>query len=203
MGLLQDFKAAAVERTRFPDNEGLTNAALFALVRDMPFQRVPTLTPEAVVAAWHGTGPGKHVLLQALYEEFGLSTMLICGMHEFTAATHPWLPPHLLAEIEANGPVPDVHMFLRLQVNSDWMTVDATWPLATARLGLPVNERFEENREMELACDPDEVLHVPPQADRDEFYEIMLARHVGDALERRNRFVDELSAWLGTEVGTA
>ena len=33
MGLLQDFKAAAVARARFPDDERLTNAALFTLVQ--------------------------------------------------------------------------------------------------------------------------------------------------------------------------
>ena len=128
--------------------------------------------------------------------------MLICGLHEFTAASHWWLPPHLLDEIARNGPVPDVHMFLRLHINGDWMTVDATWPLAAARLGLPVNERFEENREQTLACDPDEVLHVPPSADAAEFEAILLARHVGDALDRRNRFIDDLAAWLARETAT-
>ena len=200
MGLLQDFKAAAVARARFPDDERLTNAALFTLVRDMPFERPSETTPEAAMAEWRGTGPAKHALLQALYEVFGLGAMLICGLHEFTAASHPWLPPHLLDEIARNGPVPDVHMFLRLHINGDWMTIDATWPLATARLGLPVNERFEENREQTLACDPDEVLHMPPSSDAAEFEAIMLARHLGDALDRRNRFIDDLAAWIARET---
>ncbi len=50
MGLLQDFKAAAVTRTRYPDDQSLSNAALFSLVRDMPFERASALTPETVVS---------------------------------------------------------------------------------------------------------------------------------------------------------
>lgn len=202
MGLLQDFKAAAVQRARFPDDQSLNNAALFSLVRDMPFERASALTPETVVSEWRGTAPGKHVLLQGLYEEFGLGTMLICGLHEFTQASHPWLPQHLLDDLERDGPVRDVAMFLRLHIGGDWMTIDATWPLAAAHLGLPVNERFEENHEMTLACDPDEVYHIPPQADPEEFEQIMIERYVGDTLARRNRFIDDLGAWLAREVGT-
>lgn len=143
------------------------------------------------------------MLLQGLYEEFGLGTMLICGLHEFSQASHPWLPAHLLEDLERNGPVRDVAMFLRLHTNGDWMTIDATWPLAAAHLGLPVNERFEENHEMTLACDPDEVYHVPPQADPEEFEQIMIERYIGDTLARRNRFIDDLGAWLAREIGTS
>lgn len=200
MGLLQDFKAAAVARTRFPDNERLTPAALFALVRDMPFARPSDGRIETVVAEWRGTAPGKHALLQALFEDFGLHTMLIAAAHEFSLANMPWLPPALRAHLEA-GPTPDVHMFLRLQIEGDWMTVDATWPLAAARLGAPANERFEPGKEMPIACDPDEILHVPPDAEPDDFEAFMVERHVGDQRARRDAFLAALSDWLGVETG--
>lgn len=197
MGLLQDFKAAAVARARFPDDERLTPAALFALVRDMPFARPSDGRIETVIAEWRGTAPGKHTLLQALYEDFGLHTMLIAAGHEFTLANMPWLPPALRAHLEA-GPIPDVHMFVRLQIEGDWMTVDATWPLAAARLGVPVNERFEPGKEMPVACDPDEILHVPPDADPEDFEAFMLDRHVEDQRPRRDAFLEALSAWLAS-----
>lgn len=199
MGLLQDFKAAAVARMRFPDDERLTPAALFALVRDMPFARPSDGRLETVVAEWRGAAPEKHTLLQALFEEFGLSTMLIAALHEFTPANMPWLPPELRAHLEA-GPIPDVHMFVRLQIEGDWMTVDATWPLAAARLGVPANERFEPGKEMPIACDPDEILHVPPDADPADFEAFMVERHVGDQLARRDAFIAALTAWLSVEL---
>src|SRR5262245_22751502 len=159
MALLQDFKAAAVARTRFPDDERLTPAALFALVRDMPFARPSDGRIETVIEEWRATAPGKHVLLQALYEEFGLHTMLISALHEFSEERTPWVPAELRSHFEA-GPIPDVHMFVRLQIEGDWISVDATWPQSAASLGFPVNERFEPGKEMDVACDPDEILHV-------------------------------------------
>jgi hypothetical protein len=199
MGLLADFKAAAVARTRFPDDERLTPAALFALVRDMPYESPSDIRPETVVAEWRATAPGKHLLLQALYEEFGYGAMLIAALHEFSVDAMPWLPEPLRHDLGA-GPIPDLHMFLRLHIGADWMTVDATWPLAATRLGVPVNERFEPGREMQVPYLPDEILHVPPDADPLEFEQHLLERHVGAQRERRDRFIADLSAWLAHEL---
>lgn len=201
MPLLQDFKAAAVARARFPDDERLTPAALFALVRDMPFARPSDGRIETVVAEWRATAPGRHVLLQALFEEFGFSTMLIGALHEFSLERTPWLPAELRAHLDA-GPIPDLHMFVRLQIEGDWMTVDATWPLSSARLGFPANERFEPGKEMPIACDPDEILHVPPDADPEDFEAFMVQRHVGDQLARRDAFLEAIGAYLAVASGS-
>ena len=45
MGLLQDFKAAAVQRARFPDDQSLNNSALVWQVRDMPIERASAPLP--------------------------------------------------------------------------------------------------------------------------------------------------------------
>lgn len=200
MPLLQDFKAAAVARARFPDDQRLTPPALFALVRDMPFARPTDGSIETVMSEWRATAPGKHVLLQALFEEFGLSTMLISALHEFSLERTPWLPAELRTHLDA-GPIPDVHMFVRLQIEGDWITVDATWPLAAARVGFPANERFEPGKEMPIACDPDEILHVPPDVDPDDFEAFMVQRHIGDQLARRDAFLDAVSAYLEVATG--
>jgi hypothetical protein len=199
MGLLADFKAAAVARTRFPDDERLTAPALFALVRDMPYEPPTDIRPGTVIAEWRATAPGKHLLLQGLYEEFGYGAMLIAALHEFRAEAMPWLPDMLRAHL-IEGPIPDLHMFVRLHIGADWMTIDATWPLSAASLGMPVNERFEAGREMVVACDPDEVFHVPPDVDPVEFEQYLLERHVGPQRERRDRFIAEMSAWLMREL---
>ena len=201
MGLLADFKTAAVSRARFPDNERLTAPAIFALVRDMPFEAASDNRPETVIAEWRATGFGKHLLLQTLYEEFGMGAMLICALHEFRPEVLPWLPEELRAQLDP--PIRDVTAFLRLHASDDWMTMDATWPLATALLGLPVNDRYEVGHEMTIASDPDEILHVPPDADPLEFEQRLIAGHIGSDLERRNRFVAGLSAWLAQRTAEA
>jgi hypothetical protein len=195
MGLLADFKTAAVARRRFPDDERMTPASLFALVRDMPYERASDAEPETAIEEWRGTSWGKHYLLHALYREFGLHSILLHATHEISVQDWPWLPPELQRELEA-GPVPSVHTFIRLEVGTEWMTVDATWPAAAARLGLPVNERFETGKDMKIACDIDELFHVPEQAEPHAFRAAILEQWVGEQAERRERFIAALSEWL-------
>lgn len=201
MSLTTDLKAAAVSRALFPNDGTITAAAAFALVRDMPYERAWSRAPETTVAEWRGTCSGKHYLLHALFIELGLPSTLIACTHEFTPQSAPWLPPELLEEVE-RAPVPDVHNFLRVQpfANTEradeWMTVDATWPISGAALGLPVNERFELGRDQVVACDPIEIFHVPDDADPQELKERLVAIHAAGQLERRERFIAALSAWL-------
>ena len=199
MGLLADFKAAAVARRRFPDDERLTPASIFVLVRDMPYERASTPLAETAMHEWRGTCSAKHYLLRALYREFGLHSILIHAACEITAVGWPWLPSGLKDALQ-EGPIPDVHTFLRLDIGNEWMTVDATWPLAAGQLGLPVNERFEAGRDMKVACEPDELFHVPEDVDPQAFKDVILGRHVGGQVDRRDRFIEALSGWLAREL---
>lgn len=199
MGLLADLKQAAVARRRFPDDERLTIASIFALVRDMPYRPASDGQPATTIEEWQGTASGKHSLLRALYREFGLHSILIHAACEISESAWPWLPDELKAQLR-DGPIPDVHTFLRLEVGSEWMTVDATWPLAAAQLGLPVNERFEAGREMKLASEPDELFHVPEDVDPEEYKDTILRGVVGGQATRRERFLEALSEWLAKEL---
>jgi hypothetical protein len=205
MPLVPRLKAAAVERGLFPDDGTVHAEAAFALVRDMPYRRASSRDPEVTIAEWRGTCSGKHILLQALLEELGLPTVMILATHEFTEASSPWLPPSLLAEVR-RAPVADVHHFLRVQPRAalgpqaDWMTVDATWPLAARALGLPANEAFVPGRDMTVACDPIEVHHVPPEVDPMALKAQMLAELTGEQRERREAFLGELMEWLERQL---
>jgi hypothetical protein len=199
MGLLADLRTAAIARRRFPDDERLTPASLFALVRDMPYERASDAEPETTIEEWRGTSWGKHYLLHALYREFGLHSILLHATHEISSRDWPWLPPELQDQLHA-GPIPSVHTFVRMEMGTAWMTVDATWPVAAGQLHLPVNERFEAGRDMNVACDPDELFHVPEQADPHAFRATIIERFVGAQMERRERFITELSEWLAREL---
>lgn len=204
--LLPTLKRAAVARGLFPDDQPLTAEAAYVLVRDMPYERASSREPRVTVEEWRGTCSGKHYLLKALLEEIGLPAVLIAATHEFTLQNSPWLPEHLRRELEA-GPVPDVHNFLRVQPfphterSDEWMTVDATWPLAARRLGMPVNERFVLGVDQRLAADPIEVFHMPEDEDPQAFKERLIAVHAAGQEERRDAFIRALSAWLAQELG--
>jgi hypothetical protein len=199
MTLLSDFRDEARRRGVLGADEALTIAGAFRIVRDLPYQRASDRAPETVLREWRGTCSGKHYLLAAILDALGTETAVILATHHFTPENSPWLPPALLAEASKGDGVPDVHTFLRLRhdpVADEWMTVDATWPLAAAALGLPVNAMFQPGTDQRVAADMEEIIHVPEDEDPQAVKEIVLANHVGDEMPRRDRFIEALAAWL-------
>lgn len=199
MPLVPDFRRAAVARGLFPEGTPMRLDTAFALVRDMPYRRTSRPSPETVIEEWRGTCSSKHLLLQALLEELGRDTILMVATHAFTPENSPWLPPHLLAEVERE-PVRDVHNFLRVEGEPGWFSVDATWPLAAAALGLPANERWIEGRNMTIAADIEEVYDVPEGEDPAVVKERLVSRHAGPpgsaSRTSRERFIEALADWL-------
>ena len=206
MPLVPQLRAEAVRRGLFPDDTPLRPEWAFTLVRDMPYERASDRQPETVIREWRGTCSGKHYLLQALFDELGLDTMLLLATHEFTPENSPWLPPHLL-EVVREAPVPDVHTFLRVRAREDWGAVDATWPLAARDLGLPVNVELVLGRNLAIAADIEELFDVPEDEDAQVFKERVIAMHVGPPgspePERRDRFIEDLGAWLAESLGSS
>ena len=198
MTLLSDFRDEARRRGALGADEALTPASGFRIVRDLPYERASDRAPETVLREWRGTCSGKHYLLAAILNALGSATAVILATHHFTAENSRWLPPTLLDEVRA-AEVPDVHTFLRVRhdpVADEWMTVDATWPLAASALGLPVNAMFQPGTDQRVAADIEEIIHVPEDEDPQAVKEIVLANHVGDEMPRRDRFIEALATWL-------
>ena len=140
--MLETFQTEAVRRKLLPKGSELTPATAFALVRDMPYKRAKSRVPDAIVAEWQGTCSGKHYLLKELFQEMGVNTKIIMCTHQFDGNNTAHFPESL-RKLTAQGPVPDVHTFLRLKTESGWMDVDATWPSQAEALGMPVNRVFQ------------------------------------------------------------
>jgi hypothetical protein len=205
VALVPTLRASAVERGLLLEGAPVDAALAFALVRDMPYRRASARDPEATIAEWQGTCSGKHLLLQALFEELGWPATMLLAPHEFSEQSAPWLPPSLMVEVRG-APVVDVHNFLRVQpaaqlgAEADWMTVDATWPLAARRLGLPVNEALVIGQDSDLAVDPIEIHHVPPEVDAMEMKGRILVDFGVEELARREAFLEGLMEWLAEEL---
>ena len=195
--LLPLLRAEAERRGLLAPDEQLDAARAFALVREMTYTRASSREPEATIAEWRGTCAGKHYLLRALLEELGHRTILMACTGELSKEDAPGLPPELLAMLD-QGPILDVHNFLRVELDGEWMTVDATWPLAARESGLPVNGQWVPGRDMRTALDPIEVFHVPDDVDPQEFKRRLIERELGDQGERRERFIEGLSAWAAS-----
>ena len=173
----------------------LSASAVFALVRDMPYQRASSRHPNAILREWKGTCSGKHYALKTLFDEMSFKTQLMLCTHEFTPADYSHLPQFLRDQL-TDGPIPDVHTFLRLATATGWMDVDATWPFSTKRLGMPVNERFELGTNMRIACEPIQFFKVPSESNPQAFKEELIRKYCSAQAQRRDRFIEALSAWL-------
>lgn len=119
--------------------EPLTAGRAFALVRDMPYRRASSRRPEAIVEEWRGTCSGKHYLLADIFRELGLEARVIMATHRFTAGNTGHFPPELRALV-AQGPVPDVHTYLRVHIAQGWTPRAGRWwtppgPAAPPRWG--------------------------------------------------------------------
>lgn len=196
--LAAQLRAAAIQRGVLDPSASLSVSEAVRIVRDLPYERASDRRPETVIEEWRGTCSGKHYLLAQVLEELGASVMVIHATHHFTRENSPWLPADLLAEV-AKAPVPDVHTFLRVQLDAfrdEWFTVDVTWPIGAQALGMPVNEGFRHGDDHKIAADVEEIVHVDEDDDPQEVKERLIEGHVGAEAARRDAFIERLSAWL-------
>lgn len=195
MALLATLREHAQARGLLEPGESLPAQRVFTLVRDMDYQRASSREPDATIQEWRGTCSGKHYLLKALFEEMDYRVKLVMCPHWFTQDNTPGFPDDLKALLDG-GPVPDVHTFLRIDTGEGWTQVDATWPIWAEALGLTVNHRFQPGTDMELACQPEEFLDVPPDDDPQRFKERVIESFCGPSSLTRERFIQGLANWL-------
>ena len=173
----------------------LDAGAAFALVRDMPYQRASSRSPEAIIEEWRGTCSGKHYVLDGIFREFGMDTRIIMCTHRFTRESTSHFPAELKS-LATQEPVPDVHTYIRLKTDAGWMNVDGTWPSAAEALGMPVNRTFVEGRDMTIACNPLDSFVVPSCDDPQAFKERLIAEFCGSSSTIRDEFIEGMSRWL-------
>lgn len=186
----------AARRGLDPGEGGEADA--FRLIRDLPYGRPTGTAIDAPILEWRGTCSGKHMLLGAVLDEFGLRSRMMIATYRFSW-TLPGPVPTPLVPILESGPVPDVHNFLSVTWDgARFHAVDATWPKGGRTLGLVVND-WSPGRDHVVACTkPYEAWALPPGHDLREEKQRILARHCGADLARREAFIEALAAWLET-----
>ena len=148
--MLDLFRREAIKRGLLPEGSQLDAGAVFSLVRDMPYERASSRDPATTIREWRGTCSGKHYLLNDLFDDLGFKSRIFMATHQFTEQNTQHFPAHLRGLL-SDGPVPDVHTFLKIKgpgEPDDWVDIDATWPIQTKCLGMRVNERFQLHADM-------------------------------------------------------
>jgi hypothetical protein len=182
MYLIDLLKTEAVRRKLLDPAAELDAAAVFALVRDMPYQRASDRRPETIINEWRGTCSGKHYLLQALFAELGIRSQVI-ACTTITPVDPGRIPPSLVPLYEkANRRFVDVHNYLLLALPDDeQMIVDATWPLSARKSGMVVNETLILGQDQQIAAQPIENWPIPAGADAQDIKNELLRTHFTSA----------------------
>jgi hypothetical protein len=195
MDLLKRLKDEAVNRGLLELEAVLDLACVFALVRDMPYQRASDRRPETILAEWRGTCSGKHYLLQALYAEMGLrSQIMACTT---AVPVDPAQVPEALQPLyeAANRRFVDVHNYLSLLLpDGQRMAVDATWPLSARLSGRVVNEEFIPGQDQRLAAVPLQTWAIPDDQNPQDFKDQLLRENFTPAeIEFREIVIEAVS----------
>jgi hypothetical protein len=173
--------------------------ALFERVRDIPYTYPASRDPEDVLRNGGGSCSGKHYLLGEMLRRQGLRVRNMICSHRFNESPLPF--PEDMQEMLRKDEILDMHDYLQIEVDGDWIDIDVTWEKGLRDFGFPVNEEWDGRSSMVLSVVPEEHLVVEGEAARSK--EEMLAKLSPRQRALRKRFLEALNSWiveLGQEV---
>ena len=167
--------------------------ALFERVRDLAYQYPASRDPKEVLQRGGGSCSGKHYLLGELFRRQGLPVRHMLCTHRFNDSPLPF-PGHMQDLLRKNE-ILDVHDYLQISVDGEWIDVDATWPLALRDFGLPATDDWDGKSPMVLSVIPDEQVEV--QGNPAKTKEEQLSKLTPRQRTLRKQFLEALSQWVG------
>ncbi|MGD9763879.1 MAG: transglutaminase domain-containing protein [Candidatus Binatia bacterium] len=166
--------------------------ALFNRVRDLAYRYPSSRNPLEVLRDGAGSCSGKHYLLGELYRRLGVPVRHMQCTYRFNDSPLPF-PDHMQELLQKNEIV-DVHDYLQIGVDGDWVDVDATWPLALRDFGLPVTDDWDGRSSMNLTVVSDE--HEQVSGDLAKAKEERLSRLTPRQRMLRKQFLEALGQWV-------
>ena len=184
-------RAAYDEWTRGRDPQA-ARVALFEHVRDLHFHYPASRNPLDVLREGSGSCSGKHYLLGELFRRQGLQVRNMLCKHRFNDSPLPF-PEHMQELLDKNE-ILDMHDYLQVCVDGEWIDVDATWPLALRDFGLPATDDWDGKSPMVLTVIPDDQVQV--QGEPAKVKEEHLSKLTPRQRMLRKQFLEALSQWV-------
>jgi hypothetical protein len=166
--------------------------AVFERVRDLPYEYPASRDPLEVVRRRSGSCSGKHYLLGELFRRQGLPVRHMLCTHRFNDSPLPF-PEHMQDLLRKNEIV-DLHDYLQICVDGEWIDVDATWPLGLRDFGMPTTDDWDGRSPMNLTVIPDE--HVQIDGDPGKAKEERLSKLTPRQRMLRKQFLAALGQWV-------
>ena len=165
---------------------------LFEQVRDIPYRFPASRDPQEVLRGGFGTCSGKHYLLGEMFRMLGLNVRHMICTHRFNESPIGF-PDEMQAMLRKNEIV-DLHDYLQIEADKEWIDVDATWQRALREFGFPVNEDWNGTQSMSLSvvAENHEIAERDPERLKDE----LLSKLTPRQRMLRKEFLTALSNWV-------
>ena len=102
--------------------------------------------------------------------------------------------PAAMQELLRKNEIVDLHDYLQIAVDGEWVDVDATWERGLREYGFPVNEEWDGRRAMLLSVVPEDF--AVAERDPERLKEELLSKLTPRQRSLRKQFLESLSAWL-------
>ena len=179
-------------------SETEARVSVFEHVRDIPYTLIqelidPQKGPVGILKRNGGSCSPKHYLLGRMFEQLGIPTKY---------ATYPFRWGD--AEVDYPGRVRSLaeqmplgyHLACKAYLGERWILVDATWDPPLARIGCPINERWDGFAETQIALvSVDEIVHETAE-ERGEYVRAQTAWHTQKEESLIDAFHGEFNRWL-------
>ena len=183
--------AAFEEWTRGRDSVA-GRIALFERVRDITYQYPASSIPAEVLRRGGASCSGKHYLLGDLFRRQGLAVRHLLCTHSFNDSPLPF--PQEMQDMLRKNEIIDLHDYLQVCIDGEWIDVDATWQLSLRDFGFPVTEDWDGKSSMLLTVNADEYEQL--EGDLAKGKEEMLTKLTPRQRTLRKQFLESLSKWV-------
>ena len=166
--------------------------ALFEAVRDIPCRYPASRDPAIVLQQGSGSCSGKHSLLGELYRLLGVRVRHMICTHRFNESAIVFPSP--MQDLLRKNEIVDLHDYLQIAVDDEWVDVDATWPRGLREFGFPVNEDWDGKSAMLLSVVSTDV--TVAEDDPERLKEELLSKLTPRQRSLRKQFLEALSGWV-------
>jgi hypothetical protein len=165
---------------------------LFERVRDLPYSYPASRDPSEVLRQGRGSCSGKHYALGEMFRLLGLPVRHMICTHRFNESHLPF--PPAMQEMLRKNEIVDLHDYLQVAVDGEWIDVDATWERDLREFGFPVNEGWDGKTPMVLSVVAGD--HSVAERDPERLKEELLSKLTPRQRMLRKQFLEALSDWI-------
>jgi len=151
------------------------------IIRDIPYARIGSLSPEKMLKVGKGSCTPKHIFLAQNLEKISISSKFLIMPFYYKKLKIDYPPGN--EDLINKMPIA-YHVALKINFNGKWINADVTWD--SKLKGFPVNYNWNGKNNMKLAVVPEEI--IEQSEDPKEFEKKKMKNYNDVELKIRKQF---------------